>query len=268
MKKVLIIFALILISNLNSFSKDILRLATTTSTYETGLLDHILPQFNEQFDVEVHVISVGTGKAIRLGKNGDVDIILIHAPEAAGKFVSQGYGYNKQEVMYNDFLILGPPDDPAKIRDLSQAAQALKVIHYKKALFVSRDDDSGTHKKELFLWEKAALRPEGSWYMESGQGMSATLRIADEKKAYILIDRGTYLYNKDAIRLAIVLEADPDLLNLYEIIAVNPGKHPQVKHELAQKLINWLTSRGCQNLIDNYKVKGQKLFQPSKLKRN
>ena len=268
MKKVLITFILILISNLNSFSKDILRLATTTSTYETGLLDHILPQFNEKFGVEVHAVSVGTGKAIRLGENGDVDIILIHAPEAAGKFISLGYGRNKQEVMYNDFLILGPSDDPAKIRGLNNAAQALKAIFYKKALFISRDDDSGTHKKELFFWKKAALKPGGAWYMESGQGMSATLRIADEKEAYILIDRGTYLYNKDAIRLEIIVEADPDLLNLYEIIAVNPGKHPHVKHELSQKLINWFTSWQCQNLIDNYKVKGQKLFQPSKLKRN
>ncbi|MCK4249085.1 MAG: substrate-binding domain-containing protein [Candidatus Omnitrophica bacterium] len=242
---------------------EVLKLATTTSTYETGLLDYILPPFEEKHNIKIHIISVGTGKAVKLGQNGDVDIILVHAREAEDAFVEQGYGVNRRDVMYNDFVILGPADDPAGAAGLDQAQQALKKIFLTKQKFVSRGDDSGTHKKEKFLWSKINLEPQGRWYLEVGQGMSAALRIADEKNAYCLIDRATYLFNKDKIRLKIMVEADKDLLNPYGVIAVNPAKHPHIKYQKALDLINWLISPQCQKMIGDYRINNNKLYHPN-----
>ena len=241
-------------------AEEILKLATTTSTYETGLLDYIFPAFEKKYNVKIHIISVGTGKAIKLGENGDVDIILVHAREAENKFVNDGYGVNRRDVMYNDFIILGPKDDPAKISELKNVKKALKRIYQAQHVFVSRGDDSGTHKKEKYLWAKVKLTPKGRWYLEVGQGMSATLMMADEKNAYVMVDRATYLFNKDKIRLKKLVQGDSDLFNPYGVIAVSPYKHAYVKYELSMTLIAWLTSPECQSMIESYKKNGYQMY--------
>ena len=208
---------------------ETLRLATTTSTYETGLLDRILPPFERAQGCTVHVISVGTGKAMQIARNGDVDAILVHARKAEDAFVAEGYGINRRDVMYNDFLILGPATDPAGVTPLRDAAQALTRIMQQEQPFVSRGDDSGTHKREMALWAAAKLTPRGRWYLEAGQGMSATLRMADEKNAYVMVDRATYLFNREKLRLRPVLEGDKALFNPYGIMAVSPYKHAHAK---------------------------------------
>ncbi|MCG2712323.1 MAG: substrate-binding domain-containing protein [Candidatus Omnitrophica bacterium] len=242
---------------------EILKLATTTSTYETGLLDYIFPLFEKKHGVKIHIISVGTGKAIKLGENGDVDIILVHARAAEDKFVRDGYGVNRRDVMYNDFLFLGPENDPAGIFGLSDAKETLKKIYQAKETFVSRGDDSGTHKRERLLWSKTELNPKGQWYLESGQGMAATLRMADEKNAYVMVDRATYLFNKGKIRLIKMVDNDNDLLNPYGVIAVSPYIHKHVKYELSMALIGWLTSPRCQKMIGQYKKNGSLMYQPN-----
>jgi len=245
------------------FAEQLLKLATTTSTYETGLLDHILPPFEKKHNARVYVISVGTGKAIKLGENGDVDIILVHARRMEAKFVAEGFGVNRREVMYNFFLIVGPRADPAGICGLKDAPEALKRIFNTKQVFVSRGDDSGTHAMEKHLWAKAKLRPAGEWYLEVGQGMTASLIIADEKNGYVLIDRATYLANCNKVRLVKLMEGDADLLNPYGIIAASPYKHGSVKYELAMTLIGWLTSLECQKMIAAYRKNGEQLYYPS-----
>jgi tungstate transport system substrate-binding protein len=247
-------------------AEEILRLATTTSTYETGLLDHVFPPFEKKHDVKIHIISVGTGKAIKIAENGDVDIILVHARAAEDKFVSDGYGVNRRDVMYNDFIMMGPQEDPAGTAGLKDAKEALKRISDSRQTFVSRGDDSGTHKKEKFLWSKLARSPEGDWYLEAGQGMSATLRMADEKNAYVMVDRATCLFNKDKLRLTLLVQGDKDLFNPYGIIPVNPYKHTHVKYELAMALVAWMTSPECQQMIADYKKMGQQLYHPNAAK--
>ena len=242
---------------------EILRLATTTSTYETGLLDAIFPPFEKAHDCKVHIISVGTGKAIKIAENGDVDVILVHARKAEDTFVAEGYGVNRRDVMYNDFLVMGPADDPAGIAGLKDARQALKRIMTMQQIFVSRGDDSGTHKKERLLWSKAEMKPAGSWYLEAGQGMSATLRMADEKNAYVMLDRATYLFNRDKIRLKVMVEGDRDLFNPYGIIAVSPYRFAHAKYDLAMALIAWMTSPECQQMIKTYTREGEQLYHPS-----
>lgn len=244
-------------------TEEILRLTTTTSTYETGLLDHILPPFEKKHNAKVHVVSVGTGKAIHIAMNGDADVILVHAREAEDKFVHDGYGVNRRDVMYNDFIIMGPKSDPAKIASVRDAASAFRLIYERKMTFVSRGDNSGTHLRELKLWKQTGLTPSGAWYLEAGQGMSATLRMADEKNAYVLIDRATYLANMQNIRLVKLLEGDPALLNPYGIIPVSPYRHKHVKYELAMALAAWMTSPECQNMIAEYKKMGQQLYYPN-----
>lgn len=258
---VLLFFRMMLVSPVAA--EETLRLATTTSTYETGLLDYVLPPFEKKYDVKIHIISVGTGKAIKLGENGDVDIILVHAREAENKFMEDGFGVNRRDVMYNDFVILGPEDDPAGINKASGAKEALEKIRAGGATFVSRGDDSGTHKKEKYIWSLINVKPEGKWYLESGQGMSATLRMADEKNAYVIVDRATYLSNKMTLRLKIIIENDPLLLNPYGIIAVSPYKHPHTRYELSMALIAWTTSPECQEMIGKYKKFGEKMYHPS-----
>jgi tungstate transport system substrate-binding protein len=246
-----------------TLGEDTLRLATTTSTYETGLLDYLFPPFEKEHGVKIHVISVGTGKAIALGENGDVDVILVHAREDEDRFVQEGYGVNRRDVMYNDFVIMGPAEDPAGIKDLKDAKEALKRIHDAQAGFVSRGDESGTHKKEKNLWAKLGLSPKGPWYLEAGQGMAQTLRMADEKGAYVLVDRATALANKDQLKLVLLVEGDTDLFNPYGIIAVSPYRQPHVKYELAMALIAWITSPKCQEMIGSFEKGGFRLFEPS-----
>jgi len=257
-----IMFLMLLCVSRPGLAQEILKLATTTSTYETGLLDYIFPLFEKEHNVKIHIISVGTGKAIKLGENGDVDIILVHARKAEDKFVNEGYGVNRRDVMYNNFLILGPKSDPARISGLKDAGEALRRISEAKQIFISRGDDSGTHKKERYLWSQSKVKPQGEWYLEAGQGMSATLRMADEKDAYCFVDRATYLFNKGKIRLQLLVEGDKNLLNPYGVIAVSPYKYAHVKYEPAMALIAWLTSPRCQKMIANYKKAGAQLYYP------
>ena len=242
-----------------------LKLATTTSTENTGLLDKLLPPFEEKFNIKVDVIAVGTGKAITLGENGDVDILFVHAREAEDKFVQGGYGVNRRDVMYNDFIVLGPSNDPAKIKGMKNVVSAFTNIANQKAFFVSRGDASGTDVKEKIIWQIAGIKPE-KWYMEAGQGMGATLQIANEKQAYVLCDRGTFIAYKNKIELVILSEGDPLLFNPYGIMAVNPDLYPHVKYMEAMQLIAWVTSVEGQKIIREYKIAGEKLFYPVAIK--
>jgi tungstate transport system substrate-binding protein len=257
-----LMFVLILITTASAQVN--LKLATTTSTENSGLLGVLLPPFEEKYDIKVDVIAVGTGAAIELGENGDVDIILVHARAAEDQFVEEGYGVNRRDVMHNDFIILGPAEDPAGIKGEKSASSALMKIANTEAVtyFVSRGDDSGTHKKELSLWDSANIVPEGDWYLEIGQGMGAALQVADERQGYVLSDRGTYLSYKDKIDLEILSEGDPLLFNPYGVIAVNPATHSHVKYMEAMQLIAWMTSIEGQEIIGNYKVDGEVLFYP------
>jgi len=240
-----------------------LRLATTTSTDNSGLLSALLPPFEQKYGIKVDVVAVGTGKALKLAENGDVDVVLVHAREAEEEFVNNGFGINRRDVMYNDFVIVGPENDPAGIRQSAKAADALAMIAEKAAPFTSRGDDSGTHKKERDLWKLAGIVPKGAWYVEAGQGMGAVLNMADEKQAYTLTDRGTWIAFTKKLDLAILLEGDPELFNPYGIIAVNPARHPHAHYMEAMLLIAWLTSPDGQRLIAEFKQDGQVLFVPS-----
>jgi len=241
-----------------------LILATTTSTYDSGLLEAILPDFEQANKVKVRVIAVGTGQAIKTAEQGDADVILVHARAREDKFVAEGYGVNRQDVMYNDFVIVGLKDDPAGIQGMTDAAVALAKIAEVEATFASRGDESGTHSKEKAIWEKAGIESSGDWYLSLGQGMGATLTFANEKGAYTLTDRGTYLSRQEGLGLLILVEGDPILFNSYGVIAVNPEKHPHVKHELALKFIEWLTAVDTQEKIGEFGKDrfGMPLFTP------
>lgn len=241
----------------------VIRLATTTSTDNSGLLDDLLPRFKAATGYGVHVIAVGTGKALRMGRDGDVDAVLVHAPDAERTFVAQGYGEQRLPVMYNDFLIVGPSDDPAGIAGAHNAGDALLRIAVAKAPFISRGDDSGTHKKEKALWETAANSPSGPWYREAGQGMGKVLQIADELGAYTLIDRGTWLAYRDSSRLQAHFQGGEDLFNPYAIIRVSESRHPSLNHVGAEALIAWIRSDAGQQAIGAFRRSGQQLFMPS-----
>ncbi len=243
-------------------AQERLRLATTTSTDNSGLLSVLHPPFEAQCNVSVDVIAVGTGKALRLGENGDVDVVMVHAPAAEKKFVEGGYGVERLPVMHNDFVILGPVDDPAGLSQAKSLKDALNRIVNSGQHFISRGDDSGTHKKELALWRSAGKAPGGEWYMAAGQGMGAVLQIANDKLAYTLSDRGTYLANKDNIDLRPVYEGDPELFNPYHVIIVNPEKHPHVKTKLAQQYVDFIRGEAGQKIIREYKKSGEVLFKP------
>lgn len=261
--KAVFLFAVIMILSSSVYASPIhLKLATTTSTENSGLLGVLLPPFEEKFGIKVDVIAVGTGKALVLGENGDVDVVLVHARAAEDKFIEEGYGVNRRDVMFNDFIILGPSNDPAETKGESNVTLTLKNIADRKTYFVSRGDDSGTHKKEKSLWQNAKISPEGKWYMEIGQGMGAALQVANERQAYVLCDRGTFLAYKNKIDLIIISEGDALLFNPYGIMAVNPARHPQVKYMEAMQLIAWITSVEGQKIIGEYKKEGEILFHP------
>jgi tungstate transport system substrate-binding protein len=240
-----------------------LRLATTTSTDNSGLLEHLLPYFKEVTGLTVDVIAVGTGKALKLAERGDVDIIIVHAPEAERAFMEAGLGVNRRALMVNDFLIVGPPDDPSGLKGAGSVAEALTRLIKNEGTFVSRGDDSGTHKKERTLWPLAYGKPEPPHYLESGQGMEATLRIAQENGAYTLTDRGTFLALRGRLDLELVFESYEELENPYSIIVVNPARHRHVKYQEAMRLLAWMTSREGQYLIGAFRVDGEVLFHPT-----
>jgi tungstate transport system substrate-binding protein len=241
-----------------------LILATTTSTENSGLLEVVIPAFESETGVSVKVIPVGSGAAMRMGERGDADVLLVHSPEAERRFVADGFGLERERVMHNDFVIAGPPEDPAAIAGSSDVAAALAAIAGSESAFVSRGDDSGTHARELSLWSAAGLSaPAGaSWYAESGQGMSATLTIAAERSAYVLSDRGTWLAVADPTRLPIVVEDDEALLNVYHVIVVNPEVHRDVNDGAARSFSRFLREDATQELIAGFGIErfGQPLF--------
>ncbi|GBC59098.1 tungsten ABC transporter substrate-binding prote in [Desulfonema ishimotonii] len=277
----------------SGFTADkVLMMSTTTSTQASGLLEVLLPELKKDTGIEVKVIAKGTGAAIRDGQDGNVDVIFVHAKAREEKFVADGYGTKRYAVMHNDFIILGPKSDPAGIRGVKDSAQALKKIADSKSAFISRGDDSGTHTKEQALWQATGLETEtvsktitkkgkqrvisfthpkglGEWYMSIGQGMGKTLTFANEKQAYTMTDRGTYikykLGRKEGLELEILCEGDAQLFNPYGVIPVNPEKFSHAKYDMAKEFAEWLVSQKGQSLIANYKLLGQQLFYPDAL---
>ncbi|HEY5799950.1 MAG TPA: substrate-binding domain-containing protein [Burkholderiaceae bacterium] len=240
-----------------------IRLSTTTSTEASGLLGQLLPQFEAQSGMKVHVIAVGTGKALELAKNGDVDVALVHAREAEDKFVAAGYGVRRHDVMYNDFVLLGPPADPAAIGAGRDVLAALRKIVSSGARFVSRGDASGTEQKELGYWAQLGVKPQGAAYVSAGQGMMEVLNMASQMQAYTLSDRATFAAGAPRLQLRIVAEGDSAMLNPYGVIAVNPARHPGVNAAGAQALIDWLTGPRGQAAIAGFKIAGKQVFFPS-----
>lgn len=259
---VLLVFALALAVPAQG-AERILRLATTTSTDNSGLLKYLLPAFEKSSGYRVQVIAVGTGKALRMGQDGDADVLLVHAPPAEEKFMASDYGVNRRYVMYNDFIIVGPKNDPAGIRGLKDAKTALKKIAATKSVFVSRGDDSGTNKKEKVLWQETGINPQGDWYKAAGQGMGKVLLMTDELQGYTLVDRGTWLALQNKVGLQIAVQGDRQLSNPYHVIAVNPARYPDVNYTGAMALIGWITSVDGQREIAQFRVKGQELFVPT-----
>ena len=241
-----------------------LLLQSTTSTVNSGLLDAILPRFTEQTGVEVRVVSSGTGQALRNARNGDADLVLVHAKRDEEKFVAEGYGLERFDLMYNDFVMVGPPDDPAGLQQAQSAAQAMSKIAATGANFVSRGDESGTHRKEMHLWELTnrdlSRISQQPWYLESGTGMGATLNIAINKRAYTLTDRGTWIRFGNKSDFEILFEGSEELLNPYGLILVNPKKHRHVNVVDGQALIDWLIGEEGQQWINSYRVDGKQLF--------
>jgi len=261
MKLILTVLFLTMVNMAWADSDNPLRLATTTSTENSGLLDVLMPAFEKDSGYQVHVIAVGTGKALRMGRDGDVDVMLVHAPAAEKEFVNQGHGLVRHAIMYNDFVIVGPTSDPAGVAG-SNVDDALQALARSKSTFVSRGDDSGTHKKELRLWVDAGLVSEGLWYREAGQGMGKVLQMASELQAYTLTDRGTWLALRKKLDLKLLVEGDERLHNPYTMIAVNPKHYPDTNQQGANALIEWMVSSKAQKLIAAFIVDGQPLFKP------
>jgi tungstate transport system substrate-binding protein len=247
-------------------AKDI-KMSTTTSTDNSGLLTWLLPKFEQKCSCKVRVIAVGTGKALKLGENGDVDVVLVHSRPDEDKFVAEGHGVNRRDVMYNDFILVGPKEDPARVRGMTDIVAALKKIEAAKAPFISRGDDSGTDKMEKSYWKLAATKPQGAWYVSAGQGMGEVLTMSASKQGYTLSDRGTYGAYKDKTGLEILVQGDPRMFNPYGVIAVNPKKYPQLNYEGAMAFVDWITSPEGQKAIADFKVNGEQLFFPSAPKR-
>ncbi len=266
MKRISLVFiSLLAFASGGTQALERLRLATTTSTDNSGLLAKLHPLFEEQAGVKIDVIAVGTGKALKLGENGDVDVVMVHAPAAELNFVNSGFGIERRPVMHNDFVIIGPAFDPVGIKASKSAVGTFRELSKGKGAFISRGDDSGTHKKEKILWQLAGIKPAGSWYIESGQGMGTILTIANEKQAYTLSDRGTYIAYQDKLNLAITYSGGTALSNPYHIMAVNPDRYKNTNYDLAKKYINFVTSPKGQQIIGDFKKKGQQLFYPNAL---
>ena len=259
MRMLVLLSGLLLLAG-TALASEHLRLATTTSTENSGLLAELLPPFEQANDCKVDVIAVGTGKAIKLGETGDVDVVMVHALSKEDKFVADGFGVDRRDVMYNDFIILGPVSDPAAIKGSSDVVAAMAKIAASQSTFVSRGDDSGTHSREKQLWKKAGVEPAGDWYLEAGRGMGEVIVMAGERQGYTLSDRGTYLAFKAKTELQIAVEGDQGLFNPYGVIMVNPAKHPHVKQELANKFIDYLVSAPARQLITGFRKGGEQLF--------
>ncbi len=258
--RLLLLLALFGFAPSGSAADSSLRLATTTTTANSGLTDLLLPQFTAETGIPVQVIVVGSGKALRLGRDGEVDVMLVHAPAAEAAFMRAGHGILRRDVMYNDFVFVGPSADPAALAASRSTIDAMQRLHDGAHPFVSRGDDSGTHLQELALWRQAGLSPDGRWYREVGQGMGRTLQIANELDAYTLIDRGTWLAHRARLDISLLFTGNPPLRNPYGVIAVNPDRHEGINHADAVRLIDWLTSPQVQKRIDGFKIDGQQLF--------
>jgi tungstate transport system substrate-binding protein len=259
-----LLIASVFVSNIASAAEPmVIRMSTTTSTDNSGLLGWLLPVFEAKTNTKVNVISVGTGKALELGKNGDVDVTLVHARSAEDKFVADGWGIDRRDVMYNDFIVAGPTSDPARIKGSKDVLAAFRKIHDSGAKFISRGDNSGTDIMEKAYWKSAGIQPAGSTYISAGLGMGEVLNMAAELQAYTLTDRATYGAYKAKTGLEVVVEGDKSMYNPYGIIAVNPAKHPGVNYKGATLLINWITSPEGQARIAAFKPAGQQLFFPT-----
>ena len=244
-----------------SSAQERLKMSTTTSTENSGLLKVLLPPFEKECNCRVEVIAVGTGKAVKIAEAGDVDVVFVHARKLEDKFVADGFGVNRRDVMYNDFVILGPANDPAGVKSAKSSAEALKKIAEHQATFISRGDESGTHVKEKEIWAAAGIQPAGNWYRSAGQGMGEVIMMATELRACTLADRGTYnAFRHGKTDLTIVFEKEKGLFNPYGVIAVNPKKFPTVKYDLAMKFINFVTGPEGQKIIADYKVEGDPIF--------
>lgn len=240
-------------------------LATTTSTQDSGLLDVLVPLFEDESDYNVKTIAVGTGQALAMGERGDADVLLVHAPSSEVELIDSGAAINRRLVMHNDFVIVGPEDDPAGVEGMTSAVDALIEIYDGEATFISRGDDSGTNKREVSLWESAELDPQGqSWYEQSGQGMGSTLQIANQKDAYTLSDRGTYLAQSENLDLVVLVEGDPLLLNVYSVMQVNPERFDLVNGPGGEAFVDFMISDEVQAIIRDFRVEefGQPLFIP------
>ena len=251
----------------NAFAQEkSIVVASTTSTQDSGLFGHILPMFKAKTGIDVKVVAQGTGQALDTARRGDADVVFVHAKPAEEKFLSEGFGVKRYPVMYNDFILIGPKDDPAGIKGSKDIVAALGAIKAKGADFISRGDKSGTHQAELNLWKVAGIdiaKDKGPWYKEIGQGMGAALNTASASNAYVLADRGTWLSFKNRGDLVIAVEGDKRLFNQYGVMLVNPEKHPSVKKDLGQQLIDWLVSAEGQKAIADYKINGEQLFYPN-----
>ena len=259
--------ALIALSTISAQAQErFITVASTTSTEQSGLFGHLLPRFEQNTGIKVHVVAVGTGQALDLARRGDADVVFVHARSAEEKFLAEGHGVKRFPVMYNDFVLVGPKSDPAKIGDSKDILEALKKLEAAKAPFVSRGDKSGTHLAELDLWKAAGVdidKAKGPWYRDTGQGMGPALNTASSMNAYILTDRGTWLAFKNRGDLTILVEGDKRLFNQYGVMLVNPDKHPSVKKDLGQLFVDWVISPEGQQTIADYKINGEQLFYPN-----
>lgn len=263
MKRRLILLSFMLVSALPAFAQQVIKMSTTTSTENSGLLAYLLPKFEAKTHTKVNVIAVGTGKALELAKNGDVDVTLVHARPAEDKFVAEGHGVNRRDVMYNDFIIAGPESDPAGIKGSKDVLKAMKQIVDRKAKFISRGDNSGTDQMEKRYWKSIGTQPQGSAYVSAGLGMGEVLNMASQLQAYTLTDRATYGAYRAKTGLIVAVEGDPKMFNPYGIIAVNPAKYPNINYKGAMQLIDWITSKEGQQAIASYRIEEQQLFFPS-----
>jgi tungstate transport system substrate-binding protein len=253
-----------------ALSQKSIVVSSTTSTEQSGLFKHLLPAFESKTGIQVKVVAVGTGQALDIGRRGDADVVFVHDKVAEEKFISEGFGIERFEVMYNDFILIGPKQDPAKIGKSKDIETALKKISQGKSAFISRGDKSGTHAAELRFWKNAGIdvnQSKETWYKETGSGMGPALNTASAMNAYILADRGTWISFKNRGDLEVMVEGDPKLFNQYGVILVNPSKHPQVKKSEGQMFIDWLISSEGQAAIASYKLNGEQLFFPNAKKR-
>lgn len=255
---------------LSKKNSQVLRFGTSTTTIESGLMDVIIPIFEKRYGIKVDISIAGSGEILNLARQGRLDVVLLHSREDEDKFISQGYGINRKDVMYNDFVILGPPNDPLNLKGGHDALSAFKMICDKKTLFVSRGDNSGTHKREDIFWQLLGIKPSGNWYISANKDILGTLKIASDKKAYVLSDRSTYLFHKDELNLVIAIEDDNRLFNPYGVIAVNPIKISNVNYEGAMKFVDFITSIDGQEIICGYgRLKFNKsLFIPIAIKKS